>query len=230
MWLESMRTAVILAGGAGRRIGEEKAFIELGGQPLIRRSVDLLASLAGEVVVVARDGAQAQRLRAVVPEAVLVQDTVLRSGPVAGLLAGMSAARGMYAFACGCDLPFLNRDVIDALFVLAEGRDAAVPIRKGRIERLHAVYRADRMAAACARALAREERRVAAPLEELDVNYVDIDIFRDCDPEQLSFFNINTREDLRAAKRHISSTSTSGCPDPVAGRRRAAARHFRTSP
>jgi len=202
---------VILAGGAGRRIGSEKAFLEFFGSTMIERTFDLVGEVVDEVVVVARDEVQLKRLQDLVPGARHTCDSIRGFGPVAGLAAGMVAAGGEYALAVGCDLPFLNPVVLELLFDLAEGYDAAIPTGEGGLaEPLHAVYRADSMARACEEALTAGQRRIRGPLEGLRVNSVSVELLRPADPELLSLFNLNTEEDLSEARRIASSLRSSG--------------------
>lgn len=197
-----MRSAVILAGGAGSRLGTEKALLEFGGRPLICWTAEKLKMAADEVIVVARNANQAAVLQELICNVVFTCDSVFGFGPVAGLLSGMRCARGSLAFATGCDLPFLNVKVIEKLFELAEGYDAAVPIRpNGLKEPLHAVYDREKMLLACEEALENGERRIQAPLRRIRANYVSVDLFRQIDPQLMTFFNINTHEDLEEAQR-----------------------------
>ncbi|MCX8206712.1 MAG: molybdenum cofactor guanylyltransferase [Methanothrix sp.] len=195
-----MRSAVVLAGGEGRRMGTEKASVMLCGRPLIWHVIKRVFDAVDEVIVVMRDGAQARRLEGVISGCRVAIDRAHGVGPVAGLQAGMDAARGRYAFAAGCDMPFLNPDIIDGLFSLAEGRDGAVPLLNELPERLHAVYLARRLEEACRDAITRGESRISAPLSGLDIRFVDAGMFRGVDPDLLSFFNVNTPDDLRSAE------------------------------
>jgi molybdopterin-guanine dinucleotide biosynthesis protein A len=123
---------------------------------------------------------------------------------VAGLEAGLGMAEGRFAFAAACDLPFLNGMVIQRLFDLADpgrGYEAAVPVQpNGYFEPLHSVYEREKMQASCQRALESGERRIHVPLQELVVNRVSKELLLPMDPELLSFFNLNTREDLEKAR------------------------------
>ncbi|MCX6677231.1 MAG: molybdenum cofactor guanylyltransferase [Methanothrix sp.] len=206
-----MRSAVILAGGSGRRLGAEKSLLVFEGKPLICWTAEKLCRAADEVVVVARDDAHAERLEEIIlnfapqpePKVTFTWDSVAGFGPVAGLSAGMKEASGSLAFATGCDLPFLNPQVIERLFELAyeEGYDAAVPVQpNGFFEPLHSVYHREKMLLACERAVEKAERRIHAPLQELRVRRVSVDLLRPLDPDLLSFFNLNTREDLEKAR------------------------------
>lgn len=199
--MEAMRSAVILAGGAGSRLGKEKSLIEFDGRPLIQWSVEKLALLVEDVVVVARGPEQARKLEGLIPHASITCDSISGYGPVAGLAAGMGQARSEYVLAIGCDLPFLNVDVINLLFEQAQGWDAAVPMREnGMMEPLHSVYKRDALLCACQRAMERGERRIRVPLSMLRVKCVAVELLKNLDPELLTFFNLNTRDDLDLAR------------------------------
>jgi len=207
-----MRSAVILAGGRGQRLGREKALLQFDNRPLICWTAEILLSAADELVVVARDQGHAGSLEEIVSDKThpdrtgirFTWDSINGFGPVAGIEAGLRAARGRLAFVTGCDLPFLNRMVIQRLFELADrgsGYEAAVPVQPdGRFEPLHSVYERERMQHACQRALERGERKVNLLLQELHVSWVPIEQLLPLDCEQLSFFNLNTREDLEKAQ------------------------------
>jgi molybdopterin-guanine dinucleotide biosynthesis protein A len=199
--MEAMRSAVILAGGVGSRLGKEKSLIEFGGRPLIQWSVEKLALLVEDVVVVARGPEQAGLLEDLIPDASIACDSVSGYGPVAGLAAGMELARNEYVLAIGCDLPFLNVDVVNILFEQAQGWDAAVPMREnGMIEPLHSVYKRDALHSACQNAIEHGERKIRLPLSMLRVKCVSVELLKNPDPELLTFFNLNTREDLDLAR------------------------------
>jgi molybdenum cofactor guanylyltransferase len=211
-WLEAMRSAVILAGGNSRRLGAEKSLLEFEKRPLICWTAETLSLAADEIVIVARDEAHAGRLEEIIsgfsPQqqatVTFTWDSVSGYGPVAGLCAGMKRARGCFAFATGCDLPFLNPQVIERLFLLADEKEryeAAVPVQpNGFFEPLHSVYHKEKMLLACGRAIKKAERRIHAPLQELCVRSISVDLLRPLDPDLLTFFNLNTREDLERAK------------------------------
>jgi molybdenum cofactor guanylyltransferase len=200
-----MRSAVILAGGNSRRLGSEKSLLVFGGKPLICWTVEKLHLAADEVIIVARSKDHAEHLKKLAIEAIFAWDSIEGFGPVAGLDAGMRRARGSLVFATGCDLPFLNLQVIEKLFDLAqkeEGYDATVPIQpNGYVEPLHSVYNREKMLFACQRAIDENERRIRAPLSELRINSVPIEQLRPLDNQLLTFYNLNTPTDLENAKR-----------------------------
>jgi molybdopterin-guanine dinucleotide biosynthesis protein A len=123
-------------------------------------------------------------------------------GPMAGIRTGLRAVEGEYAFVCACDMPFVDPAVVDLLVDRARGHDAAVPkLDDGWYQTTHAVYRAAAMADACDRALARDEHKILAPLEELDWVVVSEAAVRERGRVE-TFENLNTREEFeRAAER-----------------------------
>ena len=146
-----MRTAVILAGGASRRLGAEKSLLLFDDKPLICWTAERLSSVAEETIVVARDEAHSRRLERVLSASLpgsikpaFAWDSLPGYGPVAGIAAGLERARGEFAFATACDLPFLSPRVVDRLFIEAEENPdggGAVPVHpNGYFEPLHCVY------------------------------------------------------------------------------------------
>ncbi|MFD1512928.1 molybdenum cofactor guanylyltransferase [Halomarina rubra] len=201
-----MPAAVILAGGRSTRFGEtDKAVAPLAGVPMVRRVADRLEPVADTLVVNCRAD-QREAVAAAMADSPLpvtyAVDPDPDEGPMAGIRTGLRAVDDEYAFVCACDMPFLDSGVVDLLVERAQGHDAAVPkLDDGWYQTTHAVYRADAMADACDRALARDAHKILAPLEELDWVVVEEDAVRARGSVE-TFENLNTREEFeRAAKR-----------------------------
>jgi len=201
---------VILAGGSSRRLGAEKSLLLFDDKPLISWTAETLSSVADEIVVVARDEAHSRRLEKVLSQFLpgsikpaMAWDSLPGYGPVAGIAAGMGLARAEFAFATACDLPFLNPRVVEKLFITAEedpGCGGAVPVQaNGFFEPLHCVYHREKMRQACEKAMAAGERRIFAPLQEIGIRHVAVELLRPLDADLLTFFNLNTREDMERA-------------------------------
>ena len=205
-----MRTAVILAGGASRRLGAEKSLLLFDDKPLLCWTAERLSSVVEETIVVARDEAHSRKLERVLSaslpgsiEPAFAWDSLPGYGPVAGIAAGLGRARGEFAFATACDLPFLSPEVVERLFIEAEEDPdcgGAVPVHpNGYFEPLHCVYHRKKMQQACEKAMAAGERRIFAPLQEIGIRQVAVDLLRPLDSDLLTFFNLNTREDMERA-------------------------------
>ncbi|WP_226378528.1 nucleotidyltransferase family protein [Pseudonocardia oceani] len=84
-------TGLLLAGGAGRRMGRPKALVEIDGEPLVRRALRVLAD-GGCAPLVVVLGAAADDVRSVLPAGVrAVEAPDWESGMGASLRAGLSA-------------------------------------------------------------------------------------------------------------------------------------------
>lgn len=192
-------SAVVLAGGASRRMGRDKRLLPWGvdadGKPrtLLQSVVDKLAAVADDVIVVANDQPDVQGAR-------MVPDAILGSGSLGGILSGVEAARHDQVFVAAADMPFLSLALVRDLLGRLEGHDAVVPIVGGRPEPLHAVY-GPAVAAAARTQIDRGQLKIALAFEGLDVVRVPEADLRRLDPELRSFRNVNTPEDYAGARR-----------------------------
>jgi molybdopterin-guanine dinucleotide biosynthesis protein A len=203
----SERTAVVLAGGRSTRFGDEdKAVADLAGTPMIRRVVDRVAPAVDAVVINCRSAQRASiedvLTGAAVPVA-FAEDEYPDEGPMAGMATGLRAVEGEYAFVVACDMPFVDAEFVDYLFERAAGHEAAVPRPDQWFETTHAVYRAAAMVDACEAALEAGEKRIVAPLFDLDFVVVDAEEVREHGHPD-TFENCNTREDFEDAARRLS--------------------------
>ena len=103
-------SGIILAGGTSRRLGQDKRFLSINGQPLIDRVLQRLRPLVGELLIVSREPEHFTDLGARV-----VVDRYPGMGVLAGVHAGLAAAQGDWAFVVAADLPFLNPALLRAL-------------------------------------------------------------------------------------------------------------------
>ncbi|MDY6877208.1 MAG: molybdenum cofactor guanylyltransferase [Chloroflexota bacterium] len=186
-------SGVILAGGKSTRLGRDKILVELEGQPLIARILDVLAQLTGDLIVVT---SMAPRLFP--PSVRVVADRYVGAGVLAGVHAGLLAARKELALVVACDMPFLNLDLLRHVIALAYDADIVVP-RWTDVEPLHAIYRPATCLEPIERALARGERRIISFYDGLRVRYVERDEIAQFDPQGLSFFNVNSPKDWQRA-------------------------------
>ena len=162
--------------------------------PLIRRVRDVLSPHCEEIIAVGTGD---------VPEpgdVHRVPDLRSGRGPLAGLEAGLAAARYPLVFVAAGDMPFVSRDLIGFLLDrVAAGASAAVPVRGGRPHPLCAAY-AQSVLPVVSSALDEGIGAVRTLLEILgDVEYVDEELRRFGDPD-LFLMNVNSPEDLHRAR------------------------------
>jgi len=185
-------TAAIMAGGKSRRMGQDKAWIDVRGEPLIRRVSAVLASVADEVIVVANDERYAALGLRVVP------DRFPDGGALGGIATGVGAAAHDTVLVAACDMPFLDPAVWRLLVGRAGDADVVIPVLGEQPETLHAIY-TKACLPAMERALAAGRMRVISFFDEVRVDRVGEDLIRTIDPTLRAFTNVNTPEELAAA-------------------------------
>lgn len=189
------RGAIILAGGDGKRLGRPKPFLELAGETLIGRIIELLCPLFPSITVVADRVDCFKHLPVHLTSDLLDQ---YQKTPLRGIHAGLSLLPLPYQFVTACDMPFLNRGLIEYMSRFAPDYDVVVPRIGFHYQPLHAFYSRN-----CREIIAAElsqgSRKVTnffSRVRVKEINEAEISRF---DPQQNSFFNINTRSDHAAA-------------------------------
>jgi molybdopterin-guanine dinucleotide biosynthesis protein A len=117
--------AIVLAGGGSRRMGRDKAWLELDGQPLLARVIELLAGRCAPIVVSARPGQALPELLGVER----VDDPTPDAGPLVGLHAALELllARGVArAYLSGCDAAGLSERHVDFMLERLRAGHAAI--------------------------------------------------------------------------------------------------------
>jgi molybdopterin-guanine dinucleotide biosynthesis protein A len=185
-------SAAIMAGGKSKRMGQDKAWIELDGEPLIKRAATVLAEVADEVIIVANEPRYASLgLR-------VVKDAYPNGGALGGIATGVGAATHDTVLVAACDMPFLSADVWRLLLGHAGEADVVIPRIGGEYETLHAIY-----TKAClphmARALLEDRLRVIAFFDQVRVKAIEEPELRAVDPTLRAFTNVNTPEELASA-------------------------------
>lgn len=194
------RSAIVLAGGRGARMGAPKAALKFGESTLLERVVAELSKSFAEVIVAAAPEGQGDLAIRDAGGVKIIRDAIAFQGPLFALRPALEAAASDPVFVCSCDLPLLDASVASALFAMIGERDAVIPEVSGRPQPLCAVYR-KRCADAIGALLARGERRLTALARAIDARTVAESELRAIDPELRSFFNLNTPEDYATALR-----------------------------
>jgi molybdenum cofactor guanylyltransferase len=185
-------TGLLLAGGGSRRMGHDKTAEDFlfDGEPLAARVARLLGEVCDEVLVASGDGERMAWLG--LPQ---VADPLLGSGPLAGLVAGLEAAKHSHVAVAAADMPYASPSMLRLLASAIQGHDAAVPVSARGVEPLHAVY-AQSARLSFEDALRDGRLAVRVALEGLDVRTVTESEWRAADPSGRFAENLNRPDDL----------------------------------
>ncbi len=189
-------SVAILTGGQSSRMGQNKALVEVGGKPILARIIERVQGLSNDLLLIANASAEYAPFR--LP---IYPDRIPGKGPLGGLYTALSHTRGAYTLVLSCDQPFVNPTLLEYLLSLRHGYDVVVPLASdGYPQSMHAVY-----SPACLepirRRLEADQLKVISFFKDVRVREVsgaEIDRF---DPQRYSFMNVNTPDDLEAARR-----------------------------
>jgi len=187
----------ILCGGKSRRMGQDKAFIRLGEESLLRRLARIGQGFGERLV------ATDERLMAQETGFRLVPDVVKDAGPVGALYSLLSAMESEAVLTLPCDMPFFPAALADAMLMAmpAEAQALLLMGRNGRAFPLCALVRASCLPVV--REHVQAGKLKAMPLME-SLGAVNMPL-----PERFSdrvLMNLNTPHDLALASKHQDYT------------------------
>lgn len=184
-------SAIVLAGGESRRMGRDKALLEVEGRPLIARIVDRLEDLFDEIVIgAARSGDYGDLGRPV------IADRETGQGPLMGLASCLERVANELALVTACDIPRPDLRFAASLLDQAQGYDMVLPRSGGdHYEPLFAVYRRS-VAPTAFGLLAAGERSILGLLDRVRVRVRIVPL-----PETVRLGNLNTPDDYKALSR-----------------------------
>ena len=190
-------TGIVLAGGMSRRLGRNKALEPVGGQLLIDRVTGQLSQIAQQTVVVVNDAQRESELN--LPDTCkVVIDAYQGKGSLGGIFTGLSASDGEWGIVVACDMPFLNIRLFNHMLSQTQGCDAVVPVLDGRPEPIHAIY-SKKCLPFIKSKINNNDLKISRFFDEIDVKFIPEENIISLDPGLLSFFNVNTQEDLDRA-------------------------------
>ena len=201
---------MILAGGLNARFsGENKALLSVGGKRILDRIYTLFSSIFEEIILVTNDP-----LPYLEWDMAIVSDMFPVRSPLTGIHAGLFYMSSPHAFVVACDTPFLKKPLIEDLVDSIDARaDIIVPETAEGLQPLFSVYSKRCLQPlethlALQRPISTEdhERQLQPALkvqqffEKVRVRKIPEAVARKMDPHLVSFFNINTPEDLVRAE------------------------------
>ena len=187
-------TGFVLAGGASRRMGQDKAQIRWNEGTLLTHAIEQVRRVASEVFVVGAVAAET------LPVPVL-PDRLQGLGPLAGIQAALRYSETDWNLVLAVDLPLVTPAMLAWLadFRAGTSRPAIVPLVQLRLQPLCALYRRE-LLSQIDEALAARESSIHRLLERLSTRIIEQDqlIANGFSPEM--FLNVNTPEDLERAR------------------------------
>lgn len=193
-------SGVILSGGLNKRMeGKNKAFLSVGGQTILDSLCSTLRELFDEVLIVTNDPLQ------YLPwNFTIVKDLFTIRSSLTGIHAGLFHATASHAFITACDTPFLRSELIKVLLDELEPRwDVIMPVTEQGNQPLCAIY-SRRCIKPIEQQLRSEDPKILNFFPKIKVKEIPEAQLRAADSNLISFFNINTPEDLADSRKILS--------------------------
>jgi molybdopterin-guanine dinucleotide biosynthesis protein A len=188
-------TGIILAGGENKRFnGNEKAFIQINGHAIISHLIQTFHNLFDDIIVVTNSP---------VPfldwDVRIVKDIFPVRSSLTGIHAGLFYIQTPYAFIAACDTPFLHQSLVKRILQTIQPEDdVIIPRTQAGYEPLCAVY-SKRCLPLIHHKLSQNRLKIETFFNKVRVKTISEKVIKEVDPDLLSFFNINTPEDLQKA-------------------------------
>ena len=192
-------SSIILAGGKSIRFGHDKVLERIGSTSLIEKVISRVKPISREIIIVTAKERTFARL-ANRPEIQIVSDIFPGQGSLGGLYTGLLKSGSFYNLVVAADMPFLNGSLLRYMLNVADGYDLVIPRVNNWYEPLHAIY--SKNCINPIKSILEEGKKVIVELfNYVKVRFIEVKEIDRFDPKRLSFFNINTQEDLERAKK-----------------------------
>ena len=185
----------VLAGGQSKRMGQDKAFLEVGRRRVIERVLETVSPLTDDLFISTNSPEKYAEFNLR-----LVADIYPDKAALGGIYSVIYAARHQSVLVVACDMPFLNVELLQYLIELIPTADAIVPlVNPPQPETLHAVYRKTCLPAIETRLMA-NKLRIIGFFDDVSVRYVSRAEVARFDPDFYAFMNMNTPADWQAVQ------------------------------
>ena len=189
-------SGIILSGGLSTRFnGQNKALIDIGGKRILDRLYAVFSDLFDEIILVTNNP-----MHFLEWDLTIVTDLFPNRSSLTGIHAGLFYMKNPFAFFSACDTPFLKKELIEFLIKNIEPNiDIIMPQTTAGFEPLCAVY-SKRCLKSAEDHLKANKLKIQWALRSHRTKNIAENDLRQVDPELLSFFNINTPQDLEKAE------------------------------
>ena len=167
-------------------MGSNKAFLRINGERLIDRTVRIYRSIFSEIIL-----ATNEPLLYLDQDITIVTDLIKNKGPLMGIYTGLFYASSDYIFVAACDMPSLNSEFIKYMINDPDDADIIVPMSKGDLEPLHAVY-SKRCMGPIRRLLGSDRLKVTGFYKEMKQKIIGEEVLERFNSDGRMFANVNT--------------------------------------
>ena len=190
----------ILAGGQSKRMGKDKLFLEFNNKKLIEHTIDKVKKYLKKVIIITNQDNEFFPKNNLITIKDCIEGQV---GPLVGILTAMKGAKenlskGSWIATVPCDTPFFPESIIKNIIEESEKKESLILCASshGRKHNIFGLWSLDLYDKLKDDLINKKVRKVQDWTEKNNIKNLELK-FKDYDP----FFNINTEEDLKLAKK-----------------------------
>ena len=186
----------IIAGGQSRRMGRDKAFVQLHGKAMIEHVIARSSDLGqAETILITNKRDRYAHLG--LP---MYSDILPDKGSLGGIYTALMRAQAPYVLVLACDMPFISGDLLRFMIAqINDETDIVVPRVDGYPQGMHAIY-----SKACLEPIRKQleanRLKIIRFYDAMRVRYLDEADYGSYDPDARSFTNLNTPGELEQAR------------------------------
>lgn len=188
-------SAIILAGGESKRIGENKALLKVGDKTIIEIIAHKIINVFSEVFISANDNSIYSFLN--LP---IINDIYKNYGPLSGIHAALINSKTDKNFFISCDLPLINSDSINYIIEQSKSFQITIPLIKGYPLYVCGVYSKNILNSIEKLLKDRSQNASLKNLtKEVDTNFINIE--KEKFYNENIFINMNTKDDFELVRK-----------------------------
>lgn len=184
----------ILAGGASRRMGADKARLVIAGQTFAQKIAAEMSRLTSAITLVGPAVDNPGLLES-------TPDIYEKWGALGGLHAALHNCTTEWALITACDLPFVSSELFERMADLRANFEAVAPIQADKFPQpLCALYRVNPCLRVADELIQQGERRPIKLLQTVQTRWIHFHELSDLNGSARFFDNINTPDDYARAQ------------------------------
>jgi len=187
-------SGVIMAGGRSSRMKFNKAFAQVGGKPVVQIIIEKLQPLFQELIIISNEPHLFTSFG--LP---IYQDIYPYLGPVGGIHSALVNASYDQMFILGCDMPFMNMQLVEYMLSKISNYDSVVPEINSYLQPLAAVYKRTCLPV-FTECLENDKLKLTRIFSELNALVLNEDELQKFGSVKEMFFNVNDPDALAQAQ------------------------------
>ena len=194
-------SVVILAGGKSSRMGQDKGLIPFINGSMLDYILSQISDLGNERIIISNEPQNYKKFGLPV-----YKDVIPDIGALGGIYSALTYALNPYCLLLACDMPFINTELINFMSGLISDFDIVIPrLNKEEFAEPFRAFYSKKCIPFIEKQIHFGNRRVISFFDSVSIRFLEREEIQKFDPDEVTFINTNTPEELEFAKRLAKS-------------------------